>query len=204
MKKIVRKFFTFIFRHIGGLALLRQSFVRPQEYVDGKKTFLVINCSPFKNSVCQKFCDIFIKRCTELGIKTTQINIHDIEIKFSNGTYDEVNLEIQKLTLETDGIFIASPTYWYNVPSKLKAYLECLPNIEDRLYERSRPICVAVHAPEGGELGVLQAILLPMNMMGFWIPNNGYAYYRNTKYDDGWAFDEIKSMPDRMIVDSDT
>lgn len=166
---------------------------------NNEETFLIINASPHNTSVCQNFCNIFKKRCEELGIKTIEVNLHNIKLPFCDGTFDEVSLEIQKQTLESDGIFIASPTYWYNAPSVLKAYIECLSNIEDELYKRARPLCLAVHAPEGGELGVLQAVLLPMNMMGFWLPENAYAYYRNTKYDDGWAFDEIKTMPDRMI-----
>jgi multimeric flavodoxin WrbA len=196
VKRLLRKIAIIFGRRLGGLSLLRAIRVHESIPQQHNKRFLVINVSPHKNSITQQFAKTFISQCKLLGIETTEINLWDEHIPPSNGTYEQLNLRMQTLTLESDGVFIASPTYWYNVPATLKAYIECLTNIEDELYERSRPICLAVHSPEGGELGVIQSILLPMNMMGFWIPENAYAYYRGKQ--DDWAWEEVNGMPGRM------
>src|SRR5260221_8250609 len=82
---------------------------------------------------------------------------------------------LRNLVLDCDGMFIATPTYWYNAPATLKAFIEQLTPIEKKLWKRERKLALAVYSPEGGELGVFTAVVAPLNMMGFSLIGNGYA-----------------------------
>ena len=98
--------------------------------------------------------------------------------------------------LRCDGLFIATPCHWFNVPGVLKNYIDHLTRIEHDLMQKTRPLCVFVHSPEGGEIGTVGAIVLPLNLLGFSLPAWGFAYFNGG---DRWAFDEVKDMPMRML-----
>ena len=126
-----------------------------------------------------------------------RLNLHEDCPETCDGTYKrpEVLSSFQRAVLDADGMFVATPCHWFNVPGVLKNLIDHLTCIDSDLWERERPLCVAVHSPEGGEHGALAAIILPLNMMGFAIPANGYAYFNGG---DRWAYSEIEEMPGRM------
>ena len=159
---------------------------------------LVVNASPHKNSKTERFCKLFEKY---LSVPYKQINLCDYNIPFSDGTYKKIDgdmEELRKLVLECDGLFIASPTYWYNVPSILKAFIEQLTCIDSKLWQRERMLAIAVHAPHGGELGVFNAIVAPLNMFGFSLVGNGYAWYAGGRYKTSWWGNEVKHIANRF------
>src|SRR3990167_2378300 len=109
-----------------------------------KNMILTINASPHKNSTTEKFCEYFEKK---LKTEYKRINLTDWKIPPSDGTYRKVKgfKKLQDLVLQSDGIFIASPTYWYNVPSTLKSFIEQLTPIDSKLWQRERLLAVAVY-----------------------------------------------------------
>lgn len=161
--------------------------------------FLVVNASAYHPSITAGFCDIFEQNCSRCGIDTKRLNLFIDTPPINPGHYqhpdDYTITEFQKMVLESDGMFIATPCHWFNVPGVLKNLIDHLTCIETDLWQKSRPLCVVVHAPEGGEYGALSSIILPLNLMGFAIPASGYAYYNGG---DKWAYDDIPEMPQRM------
>jgi multimeric flavodoxin WrbA len=160
--------------------------------------FLVINASPHKNGGTQKFVDAFVDAAHKVG-DVTQLNLHDSPPPFSNGDFvrpDVLNMYQQEV-LVCDALFIATPSYWFNIPSILKAFIENLTPIESDLWQRPRTLGVAVYAPEGGELGCGTATILPLNHLGFSLVDSGYVYHRGIPKDD-WAWEDISRMPERM------
>jgi multimeric flavodoxin WrbA len=155
---------------------------------------LIVNASPFRESVTAKFCKTFEKG---FGADyTKQLNLHDAPPRYSEGTYTS-DSPLQKQVLDVDVVFIATPTYWFNVPAILKAFLDDLSGIDtEELWAIDRYVVVAVHAPEGGELGAIGALVLPLNMIGFTLPANGFVYYRNE--DDSWAWDDLTEIAKQL------
>jgi NAD(P)H-dependent FMN reductase len=160
----------------------------------GRHTALIVNASPHKPSVTSRFCDVFAEG---FGAGyTTWLDLHAQPPPHSDGTYERDGTPWQQAVLATDVLFVATPTYWFNIPSILKAFLDDLTAIEEQLWEAERFAVIAVHAPQGGEIGALNALLAPLNMMGFTLPGNGYVYYRHEA--DDWAWTDLKEIAKRM------
>jgi multimeric flavodoxin WrbA len=160
--------------------------------------FLIINASPNENGVTVKFCDAFTKAAEKVG-EVKRLNLHDDPPPFCRGILPRPRTLglYQREVLDCDALFVATPTYWFNVPSILKAFIEELDPIEEDLWEKRRAFGAAIHAPEGGELGPATALILPLNHLNFSLVNMGYVYHRGIPKDD-WAWEDINEMPARM------
>jgi multimeric flavodoxin WrbA len=159
------------------------------------RTALIVNASPHKRSITTRFCRTFEKGFG--SHYTKQIELHDKPPPHSDGTYNKVDTPWQRHVLESDVLFIGTPTYWFNVPSILKAFLDDLAAIdEEKLWASERFMVIAVHAPEGGEIGAVNALVLPLNMLGFTLPANGYVYYRYPA--DRWAWKDLIDVAERI------
>lgn len=160
--------------------------------------FLVINASPNKEGGTAKFVRAFTDAAQKIG-ETRVMNLHDGPPRFSKGAVSRTSdfTEYQKATLDCDALFIATPTYWFNVPAVLKAFLEEIDEIDKLIYEKPRALGIAVYAPQGGELGAAQALVLPLNHMNFALVECGYIFHRDIAKDD-WAWEDIQNMPARM------
>lgn len=162
------------------------------------KHYLILNCSPHKKSRTKGFCILFAKHLSNCTYEV--INLPTLPP--SDGTYKTPNQRVrsmQEKVLKCDGIFIATPTYWFNVPATLKAFLEQLTPIDNRLWVKERLLALVVYSPHGGELGVFNALVPPLTVMGFSMIGNGYAWHRGgTKMKEEWVKNEIISMANRF------
>jgi multimeric flavodoxin WrbA len=155
---------------------------------------LLVNASPFGQSVTTRFCKTFEKGFG--AAYTKQLNLHDAPPRYSAGIYI-TGTPLQRQVLDPDVVFIATPTYWFNVPAILKSFIEDLSGIDTKeLWAIDRYVVVAVHAPEGGEIGAISAVVLPFNMMGFTLPANGFVYYRDA--DDDWALKDLADIAKQL------
>ena len=166
------------------------------------KRYLVINASPHKNSQSARFCQLFEEKLERH--KSTRLNLYESDIPYSDGTYavpkNRVLERMRDQVLSCQGMFISTPTYWFNAPAILKAFIEQLTPIEGQLWRRERLLGLAVHAPEGGELGVFQAIVPALNCMGFCLVGNGYVWKRGTKRSETWVEKDIAGIAHRFSV----
>jgi multimeric flavodoxin WrbA len=158
--------------------------------------YLTINGSPHPRSRTERYCKLFEDHLD--GPTFSRIDLFDLKLPHSDGTYrEDGSRTVQRLrqwVLDCDGMFISSPTYWFNVPAPLKSFMEQLAPIDRKLWRRERLLGLAVHAPEGGELGVFQAVVPALNIMGFSLVGNGYVYYRRTRKPEDWVESDIRNM----------
>jgi multimeric flavodoxin WrbA len=159
---------------------------------------LIINASPNADGQTAKLCKIFKDSAEKIG-EVKQLNLHDNPPPFSKGLLPkpEVLSVYQQAVLECDAMFIATPTYWFNVPAILKAFIEDLDPIESDLSHKTRALGVAINAPQGGELGAASSMILSLNHLNFLLVNVGYIFHRGVSEDD-WAFEDLELMPGRM------
>jgi multimeric flavodoxin WrbA len=160
--------------------------------------FLVINASPNKEGATSKFVKEFLNAAEKIG-EVEVLHLHDDPPRFSDGNLNrpETMNKYQRKVMDCDALFIATPTYWFNVPAILKAFIENLTTIEEDLWKRPRILGVAIYAPQGGEQGAGAAIILPFSHFGFALVDVGYVYHRGISEDD-WAWEDLRLMPERM------
>jgi NAD(P)H-dependent FMN reductase len=161
-----------------------------------KKHYLVINASHFSDSKTERFCRLFERNLE--GVSSSRIDLRRKDIPFADGTYrlprSKVVTQLRQQVLDCDGMFIATPTHWFSAPARLKTIIDHLTPIEGRLWRRERLLGLAVYAPEGGELGVFQAVVPALTHMGFGLVGNGYAYRRSRRKPEAWVEKEIIGM----------
>ncbi len=160
--------------------------------------YLVINASPNKDGGTAKFVTAFTEAADLLG-DVRVMNLHDSPPHFSKGakSRDSDFTDYQQAALDCDALFIATPTYWFNVPAILKAFIEEIDEVDKMFYTRPRVLGVAIYAPQGGELGVASALVFPLNHLKFALVEEGYIFHRGVPIDD-WAWADIAAMPERM------
>ncbi|MBI5645052.1 NAD(P)H-dependent oxidoreductase [Candidatus Kaiserbacteria bacterium] len=160
--------------------------------------YLVINASPHENGGTSKFVHAFTEAAKKVG-EVKVLNLHDSPPAYSRGDNAPSMIETmyQREVLACDALFIATPTYWFNTPSILKAFVEEIDGIESMLWQRARALGIAVYAPQGGELGVASALTFPLNHMNFVLVDVGYIFHRGIPIDD-WAWEDLALMPERM------
>jgi NAD(P)H-dependent FMN reductase len=185
----------------GGRPVVRREGVRMpgRDMSKTKKHYLVVNASHFANSNTERFCQIFEQN---LEASCSRIELRRKHIPFADGTYriprNDVLRKLREQVLNCDGIFIATPTHWFSAPGRLKAFIDHLTPIEAKLWKKERLLALAIYAPEGGELGVFQAVVPALNHMGFSLVGNGYAYRRSRRKSEAWVVREIKGMAKRF------
>ena len=160
--------------------------------------YLVLNASPNQDGGTAKFVKAFREAAEKHG-EVRVMNLHENPPRFSKGatTRDSNFTEYQQEALDCDALFIATPTYWFNVPAILKAFLEEIDEVDEKFYTRPRVLGIAVYAPQGGELGVASALVFPLNHLKFALVEEGYIFHRGIAVDD-WAWEDIARMPERM------
>ena len=116
----------------------------------------------------------------------------------------------KSLLLEADGLVIAIPTYWFNMPGILKSFIDSLTPFVDMENESNYKTdgknsfgldgkvagCI-VYSPEGGESPVLQNLALTLNHLGVLLPPYSLIFYRGKQ--DWWAKNDIRLLTRNMI-----
>src|ERR1700720_1740923 len=109
----------------------------------GHRKALVINASPHHSSVVERFCTTFEQ---SFGIRyRVRLNLcrETPPPGYSDGTYEHDSTRYQHLVRTSDVLFIGTPTYWFNIPAILKAFLDELAAIDETVCERERFATVA-------------------------------------------------------------
>ena len=108
----------------------------------------------------------------------------------------EVIEEIKK----TDGLLIATPVHWFNVPWQLKKLIEEMDTVPDEWpFEDKALSIITVCNEDGGELAGLM-IAAPLLHMGFMLPPFSIVFHNTsmTGGEDNWQNEEIKFLIPRM------
>ena len=151
---------------------------------------LVVNASPHTPSVTERLCttfeEAFCKSYAQRKSCIQRLNLPDCQPPHSDGKYEHKTTVWRQAVQDADVLFIGTPTYWFGIPSVLKAFIDHIGNNDQKLSKQERIAIIAVRSKEGGEIGALNALVVPLNMMGFTILGNSLVYYREGKDRGVW------------------
>lgn len=162
---------------------------------------MAINASPKLDGQTAALLEIFVKAAIDEKAAIDRLDLYTENIPFINGKLGKESQELLPVhhkLLESDGLVIATPTYWFNVPAILKNFIDNLTILEDNGFLLEGKVAgFIVYSPEGGELGVLASLALPLNHMGMLIPPYATIFYRGEH--DSWVKQDIPHLAKRMI-----
>ncbi len=158
---------------------------------------VLINGSPRKYGAVRKLLTIASKGVKDAGGEPVIIDLYDYNIKECMGCVsddqricrfpciiddDDFN-RIGRIILDSQGLIIGSPIYWYGVSGKLKNLIDRMTSMENMIVHTGRSLLdgkVAGFIVSGNDSGSIMAIAYLMtvfNSMGIHIPPWALAYH---------------------------
>ena len=176
---------------------------------------LGINASARKYGNTYKLLEAALMGAEAEGAETELLNLYDYNIKPCEACLsDEQNAcrppcieqddawEVLKKVLESDGLVIASPVYWYGPSGHLKNFIDKLTVFENMILVEGRSWLegkVAGFIAAGAEAGAVMTIaylMVVLNSMGVHVPPWALAYYEGL----GNALEREESLLDAVNV----
>jgi len=155
-----------------------------------------VNGSPRTYGNTFKLLMVALKVAEEMGAETKLINVYQKNIKPCIGCVSDDELacrypciieddmrEIYDLILDSDGIIIATPVYWYSVSGPLKNFidrltaLENMINIDGRSWLEGKLAGFIAVGNDHGAIETIAYLMSVFNSMGVLIPPWALAYY---------------------------
>ena len=160
------------------------------------KKIIGINSSPRLKGQASKLLDISLKAASLQGVKTEKIDLYLYRIepcigcvsrdqqlcRFPCVIKDEANKIMDKI-LESDGMIISTPVYWYSPPGHLKnlidrmTALENMIEIEGRSLLEGKVVGVIAVGNDSGAYSAASQIASILVTMGAAVPPWGIAFY---------------------------
>jgi len=174
-----------------------------------------VNGSPRKYGNTFQALRIALEAARAEGAEVELIHLYDFDIKPCMGCVSEdvracrypcpINDDMRKLypkVIESDGMIIASPIYWFNVSGPLKNFIDRLTALENMIFIDGRSWLdgkvvgfIAVGNDEGA-IAVISNLMVVTNSLGMVIPPWALAYY----VDSGNAAEDSKLVMDSANV----
>ncbi len=164
--------------------------------MEKKIKILGINASPRKYGNTYKLLKVSLEAAEKLGANVELIHLYDYNIKPCIGCLSDVQKACQypcvidddgktilEKILKSDGLIIATPTYWYGPSGHLKNLIDRMTAFENMIFVTGRSLVegkVAGFIAVGNDSGNVLAIsymMVVLNSMGFIIPPWALAYY---------------------------
>lgn len=163
-------------------------------------SILGINASPRKHGNTSKMLSIALKAAESEGARVEAIHLYDYRIKPCMGCLsdepkkcrypcvindDDMGVLYEKV-LEADGLIIASPIYWFNVPGQLKNFIDRLTAFENmividgRCWIEGKVAGVMAIGADSGEIELIANLFATLNSMGMIIPPWALAYTKDS------------------------
>lgn len=150
---------------------------------------LGINGSPRSYGNTYKLLRIALKVAELEGARTKTINLYDYDIKPCLGCLSDIQetcrypcvidddmKQLYDEVLKADGLIIATPIYWFNVPGVLKNFIDRLTALENMIFIDGRSwlegkvLGVIATGNDSGDVKVLSNVALTFNFMGMIVP----------------------------------
>ncbi len=145
---------------------------------------LGVNGSPHKRGKGARLLRESLARCRKERFQTELVHLVDWETQFYHGNYtDRTPKGMEKvfqLVDQADGIVFSSPTYWFNVGSLMKNFIEQLTVLNFRKGEytlRGKVAGFIATCEEDGGQAAINAMAAPLVHMGFLIPPQTMLFY---------------------------
>ncbi len=176
---------------------------------------LGMNASPRKYGNTYKLLEAALKGAEAEGAEAELLNLYDYDIKPCEACLsDEQNAcrppcmecddawAVLRKVLESDGLVIATPVYWYGPSGHLKNFIDKLTVFENMILVEGRSWLegkVAGFIATGAEAGAVMTIaylMAVLNSMGVHVPPWALAYYEGL----GNALEREESLMDAVNV----
>ncbi len=157
---------------------------------------LIIVGSPRKYGNTSKLAELAAEGVRGVGAKPVKIYLVDFEIKPCIGCVSDDQLacrypciieddmrKIYKMILESEGLIIATPIYWYSPSGLVKNFIDRLTVFENMIYVTGRSWVegktagVIAVGNDSGSIQTIASIQVTLNSMGFVIPPWSLAYF---------------------------
>jgi len=161
-----------------------------------KLKILIIMGSPRKYGNTSKLAELAAEGIRDVGAEPVKIYLVDFEIKPCIGCVSDDQLacrypciidddmrKIYEMVLESEGLILATPVYWYAPSGLVKNFIDRLTVFENMIYITGRSWIegkVAGVIAVGNDSGSIQAIAniqATLNSMGFVLPPWSLAYF---------------------------
>jgi len=184
----------------------------------GQPRILVVNGSARRYGNTFKLAYVAAEAARREGALVELIHLYDYPIVPCQACYSDDLLEchfpkkcplytdafkaIAEKILESDGLIIATPVYWFMASGQVKNLVDRMTSMENMIYHTGRSLLegkVAGAIAAGEEAGGAMALAwlaLTLNMMGLHIPAWGLAYYHGR----GDALDDRQALLDAYNV----
>lgn len=182
--------------------LLNQFIVNTDNKVLGNDRLakiLLVNGSPRKYGWSFELLVAAEKGVEDAGGEAEIIHLIDYNIKPCIGCVSDDQLacrfpcviedddfnEIGEKILESDGLIISTPLYWYSVSGILKNFIDRMTSFENMIHHTGRSLVdgkIAGFIAVGNDTGAIMAIaylMVTLNSMGFLIPPWALAYHHS-------------------------
>lgn len=177
---------------------------------------LLINGSPRKYGGVYKLLKVAEKGVVDAGGEPEIIHLYDYNIKPCIGCVSDKQLackfpciigdddfnKIGEKILESHGLIIGTPIYWYSVSGVLKNFIDRMTSMENMIFHTGRSLVEGKVAGfiatgnDSGSIHVLAYLMVTMNSMGIHIPAWAIAYH-HTKDD---VLDDEQAIRDSYNV----
>jgi multimeric flavodoxin WrbA len=164
------------------------------------KRILLVNGSPRKYGFTKKLllsAEIGVK---DAGCSSNMIDLYDYRIEPCAGCVsDDIKLcrfpcpikddfnSIGELLLNSHGVVIGSPIYWYAPSGKMKNFIDRLTSMENMIYHKGyslldgKPVGFVVAGNDTGAIMSIAYLMSVFNSMGLLIPPWALAYHHSVE-----------------------
>jgi len=156
---------------------------------------LGINGSPHKDGKCSFLLNFALAAARISGSETKSINLYDFNLSPCIGCVSKDPLscrypcvlkddgkKIYDLILSSDGIILATPIYWFDVPGVVKNLIDRLTALENMIaidgksWLEGKVVGIIAVGNDSGAIHLISTLLTTLNDMGFAIPPWSFAY----------------------------
>ena len=166
---------------------------------------ITVNASPVEGGTVESLLEIFEEEAMEIGLEIRRLDLRGYNIPPHDGNLERTPLDyhfIQDIR-GSEGIVIASPTYWFRAPGHLCNFIDMLTEYinwdnDDVLLADKLAAIIAV-APGGGATNICANLALTLNTMGMCIPPYGLLFFGSQDEDvpenpNGWGKRHIQAL----------
>jgi multimeric flavodoxin WrbA len=146
-------------------------------------SLLLVDASPFRGS-CYNICLKLDAHFKQKDFEVTRLKVYDMNISECLGCYSEDPLKctypcvlqddmekVYHALLNSDAAVFVTPTYWSNVPGKLKNLVDRLTSLENNGYMLEGLVAAVIAVQEvSGGLETASWLASTLNQMGAMIP----------------------------------
>lgn len=176
-----------------------------------KPVIIALSASPNHGGRTEQYLARFVRAAKRHGAKVSVVRLYDVRLPLFTGKLarrrasnkaERLPKRLSPLlaALRTaDGLFIATPTHWFNVPVPLKNFIDHLTILEEYGYHLEGKVAgVVTFSPHGGGTDVVSNLALVLTNMGCVLPPYSLLWFGQKE--EQWSSRDIDLVAKNMIL----